>query len=575
MRQGLPALAWSLALALALWAGEAFGVPVNIGPYEGVFDSSLSWTARWSTQAADAAHVGAAAGGRAVHGAADDWRLGFERGDLVWHRLEGEHALELRREDNGLYLRGRYWRTFEPDITGDGAWPRAAREQGAEWLDAFFFLGTRWGEQPGTLRIGRQRLFWGESRLFEQGIDSLNPLDEARAFGPVADRQAAARPLGMLHVHQSLGDRLAVEGFHALEWQPDLAEGCGRFAARDDVSLDGCDRFDTGVPATAAMAEVARAQGVGYRRGAQGVGIPIAGGGEPGAAGQYGLALHGFGETLSGALYYVQLHARRPYIGFEHASEAVFADLPAALAVTDASLGGGLDAAGRAALLAQQRQAVLQGNARFTRAYPESIALWGASLNGWLPGGLRWAGELSYRPDAPLQVDPQVLLGRLEDAALAGQVDPGYRRRELYNARLRVERRLDGLPLADAGQFEAELGGVRIGGLGPPGGALRFAELAGQPYTRSAWGYRLRGELTWRDRWPRVDLTPSLAFAHDVNGTGPGGQFVEGARAVALGLAADYLETYRVAVGYTAFFGREADWRSDRDFAELRLSVRF
>ena len=42
--------------------------------------------------------------------------------------------------------------------------------------------------------------------------------------------------------------------------------------------------------------------------------------------------------------------------------------------------------------------------------YPEDIQMYGISWNTTLPGGVAWQGEMSYRPNMPLQVDDVELL---------------------------------------------------------------------------------------------------------------------------------------------------------------------
>jgi hypothetical protein len=48
--------------------------------------------------------------------------------------------------------------------------------------------------------------------------------------------------------------------------------------------------------------------------------------------------------------------------------------------------------------------------AGFYVEYPEDIQMYGMSWNTTLPGGIAWQGEMSYRPNMPLQVDDVELL---------------------------------------------------------------------------------------------------------------------------------------------------------------------
>ncbi|MNP29175.1 hypothetical protein D3C76_1221850 [compost metagenome] len=58
-----------------------------------------------------------------------------------------------------------------------------------------------------------------------------------------------------------------------------------------------------------------------------------------------------------------------------------------------------------------------------------------------------------------------------------------------------------------------------------------------------------------------------------MDGWGP--NFEEGAKAVSVGLDADYLNTYTASLNYTDFFGGEFSTTTDRDFVSLSFGVNF
>ncbi|MCY1305512.1 hypothetical protein D3C85_1712510 [compost metagenome] len=74
---------------------------------------------------------------------------------------------------------------------------------------------------------------------------------------------------------------------------------------------------------------------------------------------------------------------------------------------------------------------------------------------------------------------------------------------------------------------------------------------------------------------PGVELKPSVAWSHDVDGYGPNGLFNEGAKAISLGLDASYLSTYSAGLSYTNFFGGDYNSSIDRDFVALSFGVSF
>ena len=93
--------------------------------------------------------------------------------------------------------------------------------------------------------------------------------------------------------------------------------------------------------------------------------------------------------------------------------------------------------------------------------------------------------------------------------------------------------------------------------------------------TDSSWGYRMRASLTYNDAFAGVNLTPGLAWSHDVDGYSPNSNFNEGAQALTLSLGAEYLNRYTGSLAYTTFSGGDYNTVEDRDFLSLSVSVSF
>ncbi|KZY62003.1 hypothetical protein A3737_20915 [Oleiphilus sp. HI0065] len=96
--------------------------------------------------------------------------------------------------------------------------------------------------------------------------------------------------------------------------------------------------------------------------------------------------------------------------------------------------------------------------------------------------------------------------------------------------------------------------------------------------TDFSWGYRVRASLVYNDVAAGVNLTPTLSFAHDVDGyaPGPGANFIEGRQTVGLSLTADYLNKYQAKVGYTTYYGNSRfNPLHDRDNATVSVSYSF
>jgi hypothetical protein len=87
-------------------------------------------------------------------------------------------------------------------------------------------------------------------------------------------------------------------------------------------------------------------------------------------------------------------------------------------------------------------------------------------------------------------------------------------------------------------------------------------------------GYQVRARLTYNNAIGPVALSPSLAFRHDFagNSPGPGGNFLEGRKAVTLGLEANLRNEWTAALSYTNFFGAgRHNLINDRDFISFNI----
>ncbi|RMP61233.1 hypothetical protein ALQ18_04771, partial [Pseudomonas marginalis pv. marginalis] len=93
--------------------------------------------------------------------------------------------------------------------------------------------------------------------------------------------------------------------------------------------------------------------------------------------------------------------------------------------------------------------------------------------------------------------------------------------------------------------------------------------------TANSWGYRARAILDYNNVFAGVNLKPNVSWSQDVSGYGPNGLFNEGAKAVSLGVDADYRNTYTASLSYTDFFGGDYNTLTDRDFIALSVGVNF
>ena len=579
-----PTFMRGLWLACCALASPAWAVPFNMGELEANLESRLALEVDWAMSAADNALIGSRNGGSAAAQTNDDGRLNFARGDAFSKRFSGWHALQLRRGDNGVLVSAQYWYDFTRkdqslplyDIDDAGR-QSAAKASGGEILEAYAYhnyqLAGPQGDLPGALRGGKQLLRWGESRLLENPLNSINPLDRQTLQRPVTPIAEGARPVNLLHLNQQLNDQLNLELFYQLDWQAEVQSNCGSFFAASDVQPQGCDRR-----LAVAGSDFAAQAAAGYRY------MPRLADNDARTGGQFGLALHWQLAALADSqlsVYALNYHSRSGMFNSQ---------------------------VGQGAAADQLSQTV---TAQYQMSYPEDIRHYGLSLaREW--GGTRLFAQFSHSPNTPLQIniadlsavalDPLAmatnpLLSSGYASAVAGSSIQGYERHEVSQLQLGLSQLVEQVLGAEQLQLQVELGAQQLHGVDD--NALRFGrdgvygvgQLAdnsqcvtlnpqGQQacnghgfYTQHSWGYRARASLHYADVWPSVDLSPNLAVAQDVQGYGP--QFNQGSKALGIGLAAVFQDTYNASLSYNSFFGGAYNPRTDRDFLALSLGVNF
>lgn len=615
-RAKLP-LAVSLASTLA---SPAFGVSFNIGEIEGQFDSSLSVGASWSTANPNQNLIGVNNGGKGLSQTSDDGHLNFKKGETFSKIFKGIHDLELKYGDTGVFVRGKYWYDFElkdehrefKDIS-DSNRKEGAKSSGAELLDAFVYHNYSIGDQPGSVRLGKQVVSWGESTFIGGGINSINPIDVSAFRRPGAEIKEGLIPVNMFYISQSLTDNLSAEAFYQIEWDQTVVDNCGTFFSQADIIADGCTdnlrvlNSSRSLPAPA-LGFLA-SQGVDINQ----EGVKVGRGPDRDArdSGQFGVAMRYMFEPLDtefGA-YFMNYHSRAPIFSATGADPAVYAGV------------GGLPVE-----LRRMAPLIVAGNSKYFVEYPEDIRLYGLSFSTTLPTGTAWSGELSYRPNAPVQLNTTDILfsavrplgGPYADASVLngvpGQDLHGYTRKEITQFQTTLTHFFDQVMGASRLTVVGELGVTHVGGLessskarygrdpvfGPgelPNGtceALNASTIAGSGLnsstanvsrncendgftTTTSWGYRARAIWDYNDVFAGVNLRPNVAWSHDVSGysPGPGANFEEGRKAVSLGLDAEYQNTYTASLSYTNFFDGKYSTVDDRDFVALSFGVNF
>ncbi|MFZ3025542.1 DUF1302 domain-containing protein [Pseudomonas sp.] len=618
-------LAVSLASAIA---APAYAVNFNIGEIEGQVDSSLSVGASWSMRGADPDLIGSNNGGKGLSQTSDDGHMNFKKGETFSKIFKGIHDLELKYGDTGVFVRGKYWYDFElkdesrlfKDID-DHNRKEGAQSSGAQILDAFVYHNYDIAEQPGSVRLGKQVVSWGESTFIQNGINAINPVDVSAFRRPGAEVKEGLIPVNMFFVQQSLTENLSAEAFYQLEWDQTVADNCGTFFAQADIVADGCtDNLRVLNKRSAFNQALLPLVDAKVDMNNEGVLVPRGADRDARDGGQWGTAFRYFADQLDtefGA-YFMNYHSRAPVFSATGAPASAYAAYGPGGALTPL---------------------VVAGQSEYFMEYPEDIQLYGLSFSSTLPTGTAWSGEFSYRPNAPVQLNSTDILysgltpipGRSNVSLLKGtpgQDLNGYRRKEISQFQTTFTHFFDQVMGASRLTLVGEIGVSHVGGLesssdvrygrdpvfgpGPLNGSLGnsagpvFGASASNPtcvalnkgtlngsgagtsgenvskyceddgfVTSTSWGYRARAIWEYPDVFAGVNLKPNVAWSHDVDGYGANGLFNEGNKAVSLGLDAEYQNTYTASVAYTDFFGGKYNTSIDRDFLALSVGVNF
>ena len=605
-------LAVGAALAVS---SPAYAVTWDWGGWSGSWDNTVSYGISWRAESQDPALLGKGNGGTGEAILTDDGDLNFDKWDIFSNIIKGTSEVSLDNGQFGAFGRIKYWYDYElengdvphghvangyvPDSKlNDSEFDNFAQFSGLELLDLFIYGTFEMGDSPLDVRLGRQVVNWGEA-TFIQGVNVLNPIDVSAFRRPGAEIKEGLLPVSLFYFNLGLPGDFSLEAFYQFKWEKTVIDGCGTYFSDVDFAATGCNQLLA--PDYIPLPDGSRI----YPPETTILGLfntrkdPYTD--EADDNGQFGLALRNYVETIDTefGLYYERLHSRTPVLN------SVF------------------DTAGIAA------GSVLGGTpvpSLYQVQYPEDIDIWGLSFATNV-GPVALSGEVSYKKDLPVGVNgTTVLTAALGVLSTGGGVcqlpDPRlgvgqFGQRECagwanylsqggpYNPNARaVIQGWDRFNVTQAQTtafylWEQGLGADRVNFIGEVAwiGVDNLPSIAEMPYgrnpifgapqtgiggpsdegfvTSNSWGYRIRAAAAYPNVFAGVELTPSIAWAHDVSGTSPTPTFIDGRKAFSVALGANYLTKYRGSIAYTVFSGGSANTQVDRDFISFTVSMDF
>lgn len=606
-----------LAVAVAAgMSGQAAAYSFYVGDVEASFNTTLSAGATWRTQDPDRrliaqgnlgpeyapgqpmANIGASTNNY------DDGNLNFEKGDTVSKIVKGNSELFLNYNvDSNLltrvggFVRGRYWYDFELKDENRAVDPVGQRRElneqakdnasGGEILDAYVFSDWYLGDVPLSVRYGKQVLSWGESTFIQGGINTINPVDVQAFRAPGSELKDALLPVEMFYMSAGVTENITLETFVQADWEPVRPDDCGTFFSTNDFAADGC-----GPVLLAGQLPDSQAY-------AQGFIAPRLADKEADSKDQFGVALRWYVPALNDSelgFYYIKYNSRLPYVSGTVRDDREGERFPS-----------------------------------YFIEYPENINLYGISINTTTPGGWSLGAEYSFRDNMPLQWNAfELIYGGLQqvnpetglpasllqqqreeenpNVDLRGAEVDGYDRFNVSQAQFTLIKFFDqvmgasrmslitefgatyvhDLPDEDEARYGrsgtfgiGELPGGTCDGSGSTGAALNIntSYCNNEGFTTSfSWGYRTRLVWDYPNAIAGINLSPQLAWSHDVKGYSPqpGGAFNEDNKAIGVSLQGVYQNRITGNIGYTNFFGgKPYNELTDRDFVSASVSYSF
>lgn len=588
--------------------------------------SQLSVGASWRLSDIDPNLVANVHGGTGLSNTTDDGNLNFEKDKTFSKIIKGLHSINISKDNVGAFARVKYWydkelkdemrphghinNSYVPNIPlNDDGFSDNAKFSGIQLLDAYVYGNFDFGNTPVDLRLGRQVVSWGESTFIQGGINSTNPFDVSALRRPGAELKEGLLPVGMLYMNAGISENLSIEAYYQYEWEKTQVDGCGTFFSTADFVSDGCNSLPVG--ASYGLNDAYALQyGLSPTRIADE---------EPDDGGQYGVAFRYYAPELNDTefgLYFLNYHSRLPLIMGVRSGWHAYAPIPFLPWVNAAQLYEGFlsdptnPAYAVGGLLAQlgigaDRTAIDAMNPHYGMTYPEDLKLYGFSFSTNI-GGVALSGEISHKPDTPIQINGNHLLaGALTEnpampfSARMQAVEPGayatgFDTFDVTQIQFTALQFFDQVMGAQRLTIVAEAGMVMTDGIedmaaqgyyygrNPVFGlTLPGADIDGAGFdgfvTDEAWGYRMAMVLEYPNVVAGIALKPTLSWSHDVSGYAPepGSQFNEGQKALGFSLEASYQQKYTATISYKSFTGGDYSVLTDKDFVSLSFGISY
>ena len=519
----------------------------------------------------------------------DDGNLNFNKGAPVSEVVNGYLSVAYRNGDYSVLASVKAWydyalanaghpwgnipNGYTPDasLSDAGAQPRT-RFSGVV-LDNLYAGGRQSiAAMPLEWNLGYQKLDWGNRFLVLGGLRDLNPIDIPALTRPgMLQREQETRiPVPQIFARLGVSASTSIEGFYQFGFERNAPNQCGTFYSGVDWYSDGCNAVTVG----AGSDRAALASGSFLKR-ADNV--------MPGGGGQFGAALTHTVDAWATkfGVYATQFHSRTGYSG-------VIKSLRSAGAPFVPGDPDGL-------------------NPKYLTEFPANVRMFGLTFETRFAGGTAF-GELTYRPNQPLQFNAADLLGavlspvapttlRSQERALPpGGTLNGFERHKNVQLQLGAIGQVAGVLPGATVNWGAEVvykgvpdlpdpsvtrfGRVDVFGQGPVNGVCPApaapTQCTSDGYvSRHAFGYRLVVGARYANVAEGVDLVPSMLFGQDVSGWSGDTAILEGRKLAIVSLRANWRSGFTGDIAWVPTWGGTYNNQRDRSAVQMSIGRRF
>ncbi len=511
--------------------------------------------------------------------------LNFAKGEAISTVLKVVWDLDLKKDNMGLFVRGRAWHDFalgeknaaygnypngfQPNQPlSDRGFAPSARFSNLDLHEVFVYGQVDAGPDASLkLRLGRQVLAWGGTLLSMGGVNAaINPTDVAAMLRPGALPSEGRLPLGMVNAQWAWGSLWRLEGFAAYESRSTVLPGCGTFFDVHSFAPQGCE-----FAAFAGASEQSLLASGAYLR--RNVDVKAA------STGAYGFMVGYKAEPWDADVKFFAMntHSANPSLRM-----TINALTPGARSVS------------------------------YAMVYPEDVSLLGLSFSKKLAPATRLMGEVAYRPHQPVTLNAfdvlssfvsrspvsVLALNKGINALPVGASFDAYDRFAVTTGSLGMDTVFPKILGAERISLLAEVGFSQVQGLPDPavlrygrpvgyngaaytGGPACVDTVPGKTCTHegyissSAWGLRVLASARYAPAGSDITWTPSLLWARDVRGYAHDGAYSEGRTLLRPALRAEFGRRYFGEIQYHRSSGGQYNLRIDRDHVSLVAGARF